>query len=211
MELGRPLAAVTPSVDGDVLRVLALAEADFTPGQLREVVGDHSVAGIRRALDRLVLQGVVHRRPAGRAYLYSLNREHLAADPVIALARSRERLIERLTAHVNVWPEPPLFGALFGSAARSDHSPNSDLDLLLVHPDSADADVWGSLVSELSAAATRWTGNDARVLQYSAADIVARPDEPVLLSIIDEGLHFAGDPAWLRSTVRRARTVRSRG
>jgi len=210
MELGRPLAVVTPSVDGDVLRVLALAQADFTPGTLRDVIGEHSVAGIRRALDRLALQGIVHRRSAGRAYLYSLNREHLAADPVIALARSRERLLERLADHVRAWQQPVVFGAVFGSAARPDHSTSSDLDLLLVYPDGTDVDLWNAQVSTLTSAATAWTGNDARVLEYTQADIVARPNDPVLASVVAEGLHFAGDATWLRTTVRRTRATRGR-
>ena len=210
MELGRPLAVVTPSVDGDVLRVLALAQADFTPGALRDVIGEHSVAGIRRALDRLALQGIVDRRSAGRAYLYSLNREHLAADPVIALARSRERLLERLADQVRGWQQPALFGAVFGSAARPDHNVSSDLDLLLVYPDGTDVPLWDEQVSTLTSAATAWTGNDARALEYAQADIVARPDDPVLASVVDEGLHFAGEATWLRTTVRRTRATRSR-
>jgi hypothetical protein len=47
-------------VDGDVLAVLALNEATFTPGQLRRLLGRYSEAGVRKVLMRLTEQGVVH-------------------------------------------------------------------------------------------------------------------------------------------------------
>jgi hypothetical protein len=38
VDIGHPLATVTPTVDGDVLAVLAQNEATFTPGQLRRLL-----------------------------------------------------------------------------------------------------------------------------------------------------------------------------
>jgi predicted nucleotidyltransferase len=203
MELGRPLAVVTSSVDGDVLRVLALAEQDFTPGAVHSLLGRYSVAGVRRSLVRLAEQGIVTRRPAGRAFLFGLNREHLAADPVIALARTRERLLDRLTATVAQWRVPTIYGAVFGSAARADQRPDSDLDILVIHPMEPDRDTWAEQVADLSRHATAWTGNDARILSYDPQDIrvTAAPD-PILVSVVDEGLQFAGEPGWLRQQLR---------
>lgn len=67
MDIGHPLATVTPTVDGDVLAVLAQNEATFTPGQLRRLLGRYSEAGIRKVLMRLTEQGVVHGDRVGNA------------------------------------------------------------------------------------------------------------------------------------------------
>lgn len=94
MDLGRPPATVTPTLDGDVLAVLVQAEATFTTGQLHRVLGKYSEDGIRKVLMRLRGQGIVLAERVGNAYAYRLNRGHLAAGPVIALARSRALLLE---------------------------------------------------------------------------------------------------------------------
>ena len=64
MDFSRPMSVITPTVDGDVLTALAQADASFTPGRLHKVIGRHSEDGVRRALRRLVRQGVVE--DAGR-------------------------------------------------------------------------------------------------------------------------------------------------
>ena len=89
MELNRPLTTVTPTLDGDVLNVLAQQETAFTTGQIRRVLGSYSEEGIRKVLARLTRQGVVHAERVGNAYSYQLNREHLAAEHIIGEGRVR--------------------------------------------------------------------------------------------------------------------------
>lgn len=207
MNLSRPMQVVTPTADGDALYVLARAEASFTPGQVRALAGRYTTAGIRNALNRLVDQGVVHANRTPTAVLYSLNRQHLAAPHLIALAELRTALIDRLREWISTWTTPPVYAALFGSAARSDTRPESDLDIFIVRPAkvSDDDPVWAEQLSELSAAATRWTGNDARILDYPETRMPARtgkPD-PVLVEINRHGLVLYGPPRWLHTQLRR--------
>jgi len=54
MQTQQPLAAITPTLDGDVLVVLARADAPFTAGVIQKLLGGRSYAGIRKVLDRLV-------------------------------------------------------------------------------------------------------------------------------------------------------------
>jgi predicted nucleotidyltransferase len=206
MELGRPLAVITPTVDGDVLRVLAQADTQFTPGDLHRLMDRHSLAGVRRVLERLTTQGIVTRRRAGSAYLYQLNRDHLAAEAVIALADLRVQLLHKLSSTVKKWAEEPVFGAVFGSAAQGTQRPDSDLDLFLVRQFGSDDDRWDTQVADLAQDATRWTGNDARVMSFGAQEI-REDSEPasVLQDIADQGLVFWGEPLWLRQQLRLAR------
>jgi predicted transcriptional regulator len=202
MELSRPLSTVTPTLDGDVLAVLARHDATFTTGQLHRVLTQHSEEGIRRVLQRLTKQGVVQSDRVGNAFTYRLNFDHLAAEHIIGLARLQETLLNRLEDRLASWEVPPIYAAVFGSAARGSMTVDSDLDLLLVRPDDAPADLWDGQVDQLVSDITRWVGNDARSLQFTTGELAARRDEPVLHSVLSEGLTVAGTRAWLHKQLR---------
>lgn len=206
MELSRPFAVITATLDGEVLRVLALADADYTSGDVHRLLDGPSVRGIHNTLGRLTKQGIVSRRPAGRANLYRLNRQHLAAPYVIALARLREELLDRLGSEVRSWPAPPIFGAAFGSGARRDHSAASDIDILLVRPGDASDEAWDGQTESLSALVAAWTGNDCRILTFTEAQVLDRgANEPVLAGIAREGIAFHGDIHRLSSAMKGGR------
>jgi predicted transcriptional regulator len=205
MELNRPLATVTPTLDGDVLAVLAQHEATFTTGQLHRVLNRYSEEGIRKVLLRLARQGVVHSERVGNAYSYRLNREHLAAGPIIELARLAHTLLQRLEHRLEGWAFPPTYAAVFGSAARGTMTEDSDLDLLLVRADNTPVDIWDEQVGELIADVTRWTGNDTRPLEYTVSELTAARAELVLRDVQKEGLTVAGRRAWLSRHLRERR------
>lgn len=207
MQVQRPLATVTPTLDGDVLSVLAGTEVAVTPGQVARMVPHASVEGIRKVLKRLAEQGIVTVDRVGNAYTYRLNRDHLAAPAVLQLANQRTTLLTRIEDTLAGWPVQPVYGALFGSAARGQMRPDSDVDIFLVRSDDADVAAWESLTGELAAAVTRWTGNDTRILDMAESEVHegATTDDPVLHSIAVEGLTVAGSPRWLRSLLRAGR------
>lgn len=212
MDFSRPMSVVTPTVDGDVLTALALADTSFTPGRLHKVIGRHSEDGVRRALRRLVLQGVVEDQAAGRAVLYRLNREHLAARAIVDLASLWETFRARLEERFVEWSVQPRVAVLFGSVARGEMGLRSDVDIFVVRPSGAPANEgWDSDVRSLEGDATRWTGNDVRVLEMTEVHVERHgADEPVLKDILSEGVRLAGDLEWLRRTLRPASTTGSR-
>jgi predicted transcriptional regulator len=192
------LSTVTPTLDGDVLAVLANNEATFTTGQLHRVLRRHSEEGIRKVLQRLVRQGVVHVERVGQAFAYQLNRDHLAAEHIIALARLSKTFLERLEGRLQSWRVPPVYAAVFGSAARGSMDAASDIDLLLIRPDDVNDEVWEEQVNDLVTDVTKWIGNDARPLELTASEVVARGRvEPVLSDVLREGLTVAGSRTWL--------------
>jgi predicted nucleotidyltransferase len=212
MDIRHPLGVVTPTLDGDVLTRLAQAEAAFTPGQLQRLLPDASVAGIRRVLNRLAREGVVTATRAGSAaFVYSLNREHLAANAVIDLAHLSTTLRARLGDMLGTWAHPPVYAALFGSWARGDASTESDIDVFLVRPGEVDDDRWFEQVASLEEQLSRWTGNDARTYVIDQPHLETMRSEPVLASIRDEGLTVHGDSSWFHGRVsgRRATGDRS--
>jgi predicted transcriptional regulator len=199
----RPLATVTPSLDGDVLAVLSHAAGGFTTGQLHRMLPGRSEEGIRRVLHRLVDQGVVTAERVGNAWLYSLNREHLAAEPIIALANLAVTLLGRLEEHLAGWSVPPLYAAVFGSAARATMTADSDIDVLLVRADDADMARWEAQVDVLAADVTHWTGNDCRPLVYTDVELAAASVEPVLAEVAVHGLTVAGEREWFVRQLKR--------
>jgi predicted nucleotidyltransferase len=69
----------------------------------------------------------------GRNRVHELNREHIAAPVADLLASLRLELWKRLRAKLSAWNPRPIYGCVFGSAARGDGDSGSDIDLLLVH------------------------------------------------------------------------------
>jgi predicted nucleotidyltransferase len=131
MMLSRPFRLVTPTVDGDVLAVLARADAAFTPPQVRDLIDMRSVEGVRNALRRLTAQGIVTRERYGNAYVYRLNRAHVAARHIIGLAESGDEVLQRMREQLATWSVPCEFAALFGSAATGSMTEESDIDVLV--------------------------------------------------------------------------------
>lgn len=192
------MRVVTAALDGDLLTLLAAADHAFTGRQLARLSGASS-EGARRALIRLVEQGIVSREPAGAAHLYRLNREHLAAPAVVALAGLRTALLDRLRQALREWDPAPDYAALFGSAARGEERADSDLDVCLVRPDGIAADdaTWRARVAGLERDVSRWTGNDTRVLELAASDVDA-DTESVVDDVLRDGIPLAGDVGALR-------------
>lgn len=203
MDLGHPLQVVTPTVDGDVLVVLAGAEAAFTAPQVQRLAGQHSESGVRKSLKRLAEQGIVRASRAGQAWLYELNRQHLAAPHVVALAELRRALVDRIGEAIAAWSTPPEYAALFGSAATRGMRPDSDIDLLFVRADLLDPDdeTWRRHLDELASAVAAWTGNDAQILEYSATEIAEAQRskaERVLRDIAEKGITVFGQERYLQ-------------
>jgi Nucleotidyltransferase domain len=195
MDFRRPLKAVTPTLDGDVLAVLAGADEEFSGRQVHRLVGHGSERGVRNTLERLTQQGVTSSRRAGAANLYRLNPDHLATPWIRGLAGMRAQLVERLADGVERWPVQPVVAVLFGSVVRGEATELSDLDLLIVRPAqiSADDPVWEDQLAALERAATAWTGNDARVVEYGEAELnESAAAEDVLREAAQDGIAFCG-------------------
>lgn len=197
MDLSRPYAAVAPTVEGAALVALAQTTAPITGRQVAVRAGA-SQSGVQACLNRLVEHGLVLREGAGRAYLYSLNLDHLAAVPVLRLAEMRNLMLKQLRETLATWKPRPVHASLYGSAARGDGGTSSDIDLFLVRPSGVDDDgAWADQVARLSEAAGRWTGNPVQVVQLTeedCADLVAA-ENPLIRKLREESIDLSGVPA----------------
>lgn len=202
MRLQNPFAVLSPTgMDSQVLAVLARSEQHLTIPAIHGLLPEEgSSTGVRKALPRLVEQGIVLEQVTGRTHSYALNREHLLADVVLKIANSRRELISRIHDLINGWPVEPVTVKIFGSAARGEMRSDSDIDILVVFPDETPDGLDDELAGVLAKQVVRWTGNDVRPVLYRAAEV---QPAPIFNSIIKDGVDVAGDSEWLRRTVRR--------
>ena len=185
MDLSNPINSVVPSAHGSVLAVLSRtteplsgrAVASLTDGRVgqwraNEILGELSDAGI-------VLRE--HRPPAK---LHRLNRDHVAAEGITALADQWNTLLDRVKDELAQWELAPVTACMFGSAARGQGGPGSDIDILLVPSDDLAAsedieEAWQAQADRLVAKVRSWSGNPCEVLELTLAEIsaaVARDD-----------------------------------
>jgi DNA-binding transcriptional ArsR family regulator len=196
MDVTNPASTVIPSLDAHVLTVLAGTSRQLTGREIERLVRQGSHRGVQRILARLAEQGLVDVAEAGSSLLYSLNREHLAADAVVALAGLRGALLDRIRVQVEGWQRAPVSVSLFGSAARGDGSTASDIDVLVVRPSdlSEDDEVWSAQMADLGHHILRWTGNHASLLEVTPSQLQAMVgrEEPVTDSLRQDAIDITG-------------------
>lgn len=197
MDVGRPYGLITGRLDSPVLYVLAGTDRPLTGREVARIAPEGSQQGIGLALSRLVETGLVERQDAGSAALYTLNRRHLAAAPVVALVSMRRRLIEGLRQQLAGWSRPALHASMFGSAARGDGDSRSDIDLFVVRPAGIEQDDsdWREQLELLSDNVLAWIGNFAGVVEVTEADLpqLRHNNPPVLESLRADAITLYGE------------------
>lgn len=193
LQLQSPFLAVTSAVDGDVLSVLGRApEQWFSILQLSLMVPDRSYAGIRLSVVRLVEQGIIKVRSAGRRESYCFNASHLVAPAIISIAQAYDRFLQQLREQANnMLPEDVSWSALFGSAARGQMSPDSDIDLFVLAQRETDA--VHDRLEELSVKVRAWTGNECNPLIVSVENLHTWGDASVYGEISRDAITISGE------------------
>ena len=197
VDLSFPYTVALSKTDGAVLSVLAGTTRPLGGREVARLAGV-SQNGAWRALRRLVDQGVVVEQPAGgRSLLYTLNRDHVAAEPIITLTRLQSVLIERVKQHLAGWEVQAIHASIFGSAARGDGDTGSDIDILVVRPRDVDDEDerWRSQIDSLGTAVHSWTGNHAGIAELAERDLarLRRERPPVIEDVSADGITLMGD------------------
>jgi predicted nucleotidyltransferase len=187
-----------PGVEGEALVVLAGTTAPLTGRQIARLARRGTSPAVSAALDRLVEQGLVHRERAGRAYLHSLNRDHVAAPAVQLLAGLRSELLRRLRTGLRAFRPRPVHASMFGSVARGDGDTRSDIDLLVVRRADVGEDdpEWRRQLDAFREAVHAWTGNHAAIIELGEEELATvRIERPrVLDDLRADGIDLAGVP-----------------
>lgn len=197
MFLANPIEDLVPGPRGKLLAALAQLEVPVTIRALSRHAGVAAQTALTVVND-LAEAGLVSAEPAGRAQMVALRRSHLAAEPLLAIAHTRARLVARLAAELREWEG--LRGAwLFGSAARGTGDRMSDVDLMLVTQASLQSRSWSQSVEGLIAAVEDWTGNQAQVIEHTVASfgVLVRQNNPLIESLRIDGIPLRSESVTL--------------
>lgn len=175
MDFVRPVEALIPGVQGRILAVLAETTAELNLRTIARLAGV-STAQASRVLPGLVELGLVERREAPPSSLFRLVRLHVAARPLLSLARARDEVIEEMGRAVRDLPVMPISVILFGSFARGEADPESDIDALFVRPAQIEEsdEEWSASVEHWREAVRRMTGNRVEVLEVGSGEVATR-------------------------------------
>lgn len=195
MDFARPVEAVIPGVQGRVLAVLAETTAELNLRTIARLSGV-SVAQASRVLPRLVELGIVERRETPPSSLFRLVPEHIAAGPLVALARGRDGVFEEMGRVAAVLPVVPVSVIAFGSFARGEADTESDIDAVFIRPVGVDEsdEAWSDSVEQWRSRIRRASGNPVEVLEIGSEEIGARlrSGRPVWRDIRREGVIVHG-------------------
>ena len=179
--------------------MLAGTTRPMTGREIARLMGRTSHSGVLIALNRLAKHGVVDREEAGRALLFTLNREHLAAPAVDLLAHMRSELLDRLSHAANSWGIGAVHVSLFGSFARGEGDTDSDIDLFVVRPKKVGREDprWREQLDLLARQVQRWTGNRAGIAEVGEEELsrMRKEKPPILAGLRKDAITVAGSDA----------------
>ena len=124
-----------------VLRLLCANRRDFSGREIARRVG-RNAAHVHATLRELLDAGLLESERVGNVHLFRAREGNLWIERVLApMFESEARLERRLWRDLVQAAGPTLRSmVLFGSRARGDHGPGSDLDLLVVVAETANLD-----------------------------------------------------------------------
>jgi predicted nucleotidyltransferase len=202
MDLSDPISVVIPSLEGQVLRVLAHTTTPLSGSRIAELVTTGSNPGIRTALGRLVHQGTVLARRSGPSILYTANRDHLTWPTIEHTVQSTDTLLDTLQERIADLAREHLGQpgaerttlALFGSVARATSTADSDIDIVAVFPDNIDDHTIEQFVDAVTEGVERWTGNSCNVYDVTSARLAQMipASDPMIASWAADARTFLG-------------------
>lgn len=175
MDFVRPIEAVIPGAQGRILAVLVETTAPLNLRTLARLAGV-SPAQASRVMPDLVDLGLVDRHEVPPSSQFLLARSNVAAQAVIELARSSETAAERIGLAAASMATPPESVIVFGSFARGEAAVESDIDVVVVRPDSIgeDDEEWATALEAWRDEARAITGNSIEVVEVSLIDASAK-------------------------------------
>jgi predicted nucleotidyltransferase len=210
MDLAFPMGSVVPGAYGVILSVLARTDQPLSGRQLSELTdGRVSQRRTNDVLSAMSVDGIVDSESRPPAILYSLNRDHVAAAAIEMLTRMREQLQDQIAQTLASWKVRPIAAWLYGSLAAGRAGRGSDIDILVIRPDSVDetATVWEDQIDTLTVAVRRWSGNQCEVLEMTETEFTnaIERDDRLIRDLRDHGVALAGhSPEKLRKSRRKA-------
>ena len=146
----------------------------------------------------MVSLGLVERREVPPSALFRIVPDHVAVRAVVALSRARDLMLEEVGRLATKLPGPPVSVIVFGSLARGDGGPESDIDVVVVRPTDVgeDSDDWRRSVEAWRVDVRRRAGSSVDLVEVGQADIarLLRSRRPMWRDVLRDGVVVYGAP-----------------
>jgi predicted nucleotidyltransferase len=180
-----------------LLRALTQAGRGLTGREVARAAGVAQRAGLD-GLTRLENAGIVRRTPAGSANVYELRREHrLVQSGIVPLLEQEGELRAEIFARLHdALDKRVVSGCIFGSTARGDDTPESDLDILLLVERPEDKERAEDGVSEVFEGLRQQFSLRPSLVVLTRAEFARgyRAGRAFMRNVMREGETFAGRP-----------------
>lgn len=197
MDFVRPVQAVIPGAQGRILAVLVETSAELNLRTLAGLSGV-SLAQASRVLPGLVSLGLVERREVPPSALFRIVSDHVAVRAVMALSRARDLMLEEVGRLAAKLTSPPVSVIVFGSLARGDGGPESDIDVVVVRPTNVDedSDDWRRGIEAWRVDVRRMAGSSVDLVEVGEADVarLLRSRRPMWRDVLRDGVVVYGAP-----------------
>ncbi len=141
-----------------ILRLFCTSGGEYTGREIAKLTG-YSQTYTIKALGDLEANGLLYRRDVARAHLYSLNEEHMLVRELKRLFDLERSALARVAKGFKEELGDSLEGIIvFGSVARREERPDSDIDMILILKD-GHKPVVESKISSVSNAVAAASGN----------------------------------------------------
>jgi predicted nucleotidyltransferase len=143
-----------------ILRLFSRTRGSYSGREVARLIG-YSHNPTIQALKELEAQGLLNRRSIGASHEYAINEEHLLVSGVLldAFQTERNALLEIARIFQEQMGKDFEEAVIFGSVARGEERLDSDVDILIIISDRADAGALEDKVSEATSRAMAASGN----------------------------------------------------
>ena len=175
VEFRHPIEAVVPGAQGRVIAALLGTSGELNLRTIARVAGV-SIAQASRVLPGLVELGMIERREVPPSSLFRLVPEHVATRALLQLADARTVVMTEMGRAASKIRPAPVSVVTFGSFARGDSEPDSDIDVIVVRPTGIDADDdrWTHTIEQWRATVSRVAGTTVEILEVDTDAVVAK-------------------------------------
>lgn len=172
MDLSHPAASLLGEAPSRILHRLALVSTGLTGRRLGALSGV-APSTAQRVLSDLERIGLIDATDAGRSRLYTLNRSHVLWKPVEDLLAAPARVEQLIGEAAEEIAGDRTTVALYGSFARGEAGPDSDVDILVIWDDRVDASDRSRLIDELTDRVHEATGNRVEIVDVTRSQLTS--------------------------------------
>ena len=172
MDLTHPEYAILGENRARILYRLAVLGEPTSGRRIHQLSGVASLRTTQRILGELVDVGLVDVQPVGAANAYTLNRAHVLWEPIeriLAIPATTEGEIAKIVGAAVRGHAAST--AIYGSYARGEAGPASDIDILVVWEPGVSQDQAAGILDKLAEQIRKLTGNRAQLFPVNREEL----------------------------------------